>query len=149
MAVENFSFWIWLAAVLLIVGIGLGSMVRAYWGKESVVVIFPDPIATDPVPTLQPEAASRFQQACTAYRNGQYRQAIDQFTQAIQHDPDLAEAYHNRGRAIVNLRRIPEGIADLVKAGEIYSQQNNGAELTQLKQDLSVLKGQKDKATQG
>lgn len=139
---ESFSFWLWLGVVVLIVGIGLGSMITAYWGKDSVAVIFPDPIAPNPVPTLQTEAANSFQQACESYRNGQYRQAIEQFSQAIQQDPDLAEAYHNRGRAIANLRRIPEAVADLVKAGECYSQQNNGTELAKLKQDLSSLQPQ-------
>jgi tetratricopeptide (TPR) repeat protein len=139
--VENLSFWIWVAAILLIAGSGLGAMLFAYWGKGSVVVVFPDAIAADPpAPTLNPEAAAEFQQGCEAYRTGRYRQAVTRFTQALQFDPELAEAYHNRGRATANLRRVTDAVADLVKASELYLQQGNVTELAQLKQDLETLK---------
>jgi tetratricopeptide (TPR) repeat protein len=143
---ENLSFGLWLGVVLLIVGIGLTSMISAYWGQESVTVIFPEPLtrpADAPLPTLQPEAAEAFEQGCLAYQASQYRRAVDEFTKALQQDSTFAEAYHNRGRVIANLRRIPEGVADLVKASELYLQQGNSSELAQLKQDLALLQRQK------
>jgi tetratricopeptide (TPR) repeat protein len=136
------SFWIWLIFLILIVGIGLGAMLSAYWGKGSVAVVFPEPIAAEnmPVPTLNPDAATVFQQGCEAYRTGHYRQAVEWFSQALHLDPQLAEAYYNRGRASANLRRITEAVADLVKASELYLEQGNVAPIAQLKQDLELLK---------
>ncbi len=139
------SFWIWLIVLIAVAGIGLGSMLSAYWGKDSVAVVFPEPIAADamPLPTLIPEAATAFQQGCEVYRSGQYRRAITCFNQALQLDPQLAEAYYNRGRASANLRRVTDAVADLVKASELYLEQGNTAPIAQLKQDLERLKSQK------
>jgi tetratricopeptide (TPR) repeat protein len=140
---ESFSFWIWLIAVGLIAGFALSAMVSAYWGKGSVAVVFAEPIApveAQPIPTLNPEAAECFQQGCAAYRNGQYRQAVTYFSQAIQLDNEFAEAYHNRGRATANLRRVTEAIPDLVKASDLYLQQGDTAQAEQIKQDLLQLK---------
>lgn len=125
-------------------------MISAYWGKDSVAVVFPEPIglaAGLPVPTLNPEAATQFQQGCAAYQAGQYRQAVDCFSQAIQLDPELAEAHHNRARATANLRRLTDAVAELVRASERYSQQDNAAGLSQVKQDLAVLKAKKEQET--
>lgn len=143
---ENLSFGLWLGVVLLIAGFGLTAMISAYWGRESVAVIFPEPLvpsADKPLPTLQPEAAAAFEQGCAAYRANQFRRAVDCLTQTIQIDPTFAEAYHNRGRAIANLRRVPDGVADLVKASDLYLEQGQTDRLAQLKQDLALLQGQK------
>lgn len=117
-------------------------MLSAYWGRGSVAVVFPDPVAAEvmPVPTLNPDAATAFQQGCEAYRAGHYRQAIACFSQSLHLDPQFAEAYYNRGRASANLRRITEAVADLVRASELYLDQGNVAPLAQLKQDLELLK---------
>jgi len=133
------SFWIWLIVLVGIAGVGLSVMVSAYWGQGSVVVVFPEPLAPVPAPTLNPEAAAQFQQGCLQYRGGAYRKAVTCFRQAIQLDPEFAEAQHNLGRATANLRRVTEAIADLVKASDLYSQQGNGEMLAQLKQDLETL----------
>ena len=45
--------------------------------------------------------------------------AIDDYTQAIRLDANLAEAYYNRGLALLASHRDAEGIADLSKAGEL------------------------------
>jgi tetratricopeptide (TPR) repeat protein len=135
------SFWIWLLALLLIAGGGLGAMLFAYWGKGSVAVVFPEPIAANPpAPTLNSEAAALFEKGCESYRAGRYRQAVTRFTEALQLDAKCAEAYHNRGRATANLRRVTDAVADLVKASELYLQQSKVTELAQLKQDLATLK---------
>lgn len=48
-----------------------------------------------------------------------YRQAIDDYTRAIDIDSTLAEAYYNRGLCYIQLERQAEGVADLSKAGEL------------------------------
>jgi tetratricopeptide (TPR) repeat protein len=140
---ESLSFWIWLIAIGLIAGIGLSAMVSAYWGQGSVEVVFAEPVAAveaEPIPTLNPKAADCFQQACVAYQSGQYRQAVADLSQAIQLDAEFAEAYHNRGRATANLRRVTDAIPDLLKASELYLQQGETAQAEQIKQDLMRLK---------
>ncbi|MCU0524110.1 MAG: tetratricopeptide repeat protein [Elainella sp. Prado103] len=99
------------------------------------------PVAISDTPELA--SVALFRAGCEAFQAGQYRRAIDQFTQALQQEPDWAAAYHNRGRATANLRRVPEGVADLVKAGDLYLQQGKAIELEQIKQDLAQLKAMK------
>lgn len=48
-----------------------------------------------------------------------YQRAIDDYTQAIGLEQDLAEAYFNRGLARIYSNSVSEGIADLGKAGEL------------------------------
>ena len=50
---------------------------------------------------------------------GEYDKAIDRYTQALELDAHLAEAYYNRGLAYINADHKIEGIADLSKAGEL------------------------------
>lgn len=151
---DSLSFGIWVSVIGIIAGIGLGSMISAYRGKGSVAVIFPEPIADPPPPTasetaeVELAAVPLFQAGCAAFQSGHYRRAIEQFTQALQQEPDWAAAYHNRGRATANLRRVPEGIADLVKAGDLYLQQGETTGLAQIKQDLDRLKTNQVKMNQ-
>ena len=51
--------------------------------------------------------------------NGEYAEAIVDYSAAIEHDADLAEAYYNRGMARLAIDDKPNGIADLSKAGEL------------------------------
>lgn len=57
---------------------------------------------------------------------GRYADAIVAFTKAIELSPNMAEAYYNRGLTYLYLKKNPEGVADLSKAGElgIYSAYN-------------------------
>ena len=48
-----------------------------------------------------------------------YQHAVADYTKAIELDPNLAEAYFNRGLALVRLKKTQDGIADLSKAGEL------------------------------
>ena len=48
-----------------------------------------------------------------------YRRAIEDYSQAILLEERLAEAYFNRGLALIYLKREAEGISDLSKAGEL------------------------------
>ena len=53
-----------------------------------------------------------------ALRND-YLRAIDDYTRAIALEQTLAEAWYNRGLALIYAKREAEGIADLSKAGEL------------------------------
>lgn len=54
---------------------------------------------------------------------GQYGQAVARFTEVLEHDPDFAEAYNERGKAyfLQSMQNIPEGphirVLPLVLAG--------------------------------
>ena len=48
-----------------------------------------------------------------------YQRAIDDFTQAVSLDPNLGEAYYNRGLCAIYSKQVEEGIRDLSKAGEL------------------------------
>lgn len=48
-----------------------------------------------------------------------FQHAIEDYGRSIELDPSLAEAYYNRGLALVRLNRVKEGTADLSKAGEL------------------------------
>ena len=49
----------------------------------------------------------------------EYKDAIDNYTHAIQLDNDFAEAYFNRGLTYVYIGENEKGLADLSKAGEL------------------------------
>lgn len=49
----------------------------------------------------------------------EYAQAIDDYSQAIKIDTNLAEAHYNKGLALIYTNRISEGIEELSKAGEL------------------------------
>ena len=52
-------------------------------------------------------------------RNAIFRAAIQDYSEAIQRDPEFAEAYFNRGLARLSQGDANRGIADLSKAGEL------------------------------
>ena len=52
-------------------------------------------------------------------RSGRYDQAAEDFTTAIRYQPQLAEAYVNRGAARIGLHQFKESLADLNKALEL------------------------------
>lgn len=45
--------------------------------------------------------------------------AVESFTQALQQDSNMAEAYYNRGLVYIKMGDIRKGVADLSKAGEL------------------------------
>jgi tetratricopeptide (TPR) repeat protein len=137
---ETLPFTLWVLFVAFIFAVGLGSMLRAYWGRGSLEIIFTEAIHPAPPPTLNEDAALQFEQGCDAFEAKQYRQAIDRFRRAIQLDPSFAEAYHNRGRATANSRQLNEAIGDLLQASDRYLEQDNQAGLDRVRQDLETLK---------
>jgi thioredoxin-like negative regulator of GroEL len=134
-----FSFLIWVTVIGAIALFAVISMAQAYVGKGSLALVFSEPLSL-PTPTLNSEAATQFQQGCSAFQAKKYGKAADYLAAAIQLDSSFAEAYHNRGRAIANLRKDNEAANTLVKAGELYLQQDNTTGYEQVKQDLKLLK---------
>ena len=53
------------------------------------------------------------------YAQGDYDKAIEDYTHAIDHNKGLAEAFFNRGLALIHSNKVKEGIEDLSKAGEL------------------------------
>ena len=53
----------------------------------------------------------------------EFNKAVDDYTKAIQYDPNLAEAYYNRALTLLYLDQKPKAIKDLSKAGELGIQE--------------------------
>ncbi|MGK7873033.1 MAG: tetratricopeptide repeat protein [Xenococcaceae cyanobacterium] len=137
------NFLTWFIVIAAVMGIGLGAMIWAYIGSGSTSLLFPNPVPAPPSfpPSNVPsELADYFQQGCDAYQAGNYRQAIDKFSQAIQLVSTFAEAYHNRGLAFANLRQDDDAVSNLVSAGEFYAQRGNQEGIAIVKQNLEALK---------
>lgn len=131
--------------VVAALGIGIGTMTWAYFGKGSISVLFKEPILNSPeFPDTDAgsKAAVYFQAGIEAYQSENYRQAEEKFTSAIQ-QMATAEAYHNRGLIFANLRSDGEAVADLIRASELYQQQGNGFAIDTIKQNLAALKQRK------
>lgn len=144
MEITNFiALSVIVAAVL---GIGLGTMTWAYFGKGSVSVLFKEPILSSPefpATDAGSKASVYFQAGIEAYQSGNYRKAKDKFSSALQLVSTWAEAYHNRGLACANLRSDDDAVANLISASEFYQQQGNGFAIDLIKQNLSALKQRK------
>jgi tetratricopeptide (TPR) repeat protein len=48
-----------------------------------------------------------------------YQHAAEDFNRAIELDANIPEAWYNRGLVYIYSGKIPEGISDLSKAGEL------------------------------
>ncbi|MBE9181253.1 hypothetical protein IQ268_22075 [Oculatella sp. LEGE 06141] len=138
---ETAHFLTWFAFIAAIAGGGIAAMVWAYQGSGSVSVLFDQPVTTlSERADIPPALTNQFQAGVATYQAGHYRTASDQFAEVIQQMPTLAEAHHNRGLAIANLRQDREAVANLVAAAELYLQQDNQTAFQQVKQHLEVLK---------
>jgi tetratricopeptide (TPR) repeat protein len=51
--------------------------------------------------------------------SGELPAAYDDYTRAIELDPDLGEAYYNRGLVQIFMKDTRKGCMDLSKAGEL------------------------------
>jgi tetratricopeptide (TPR) repeat protein len=132
--------------IVTVLGIGVGTMTWAYFGKGSVSVLFKEPILSVPefpATDAGKKASVYFQEGIEAYQSGNYRQAKDNFTSTIQLISTLAEAYHNRGLAFANLRSDDAAVVDLISASELYQKQDNRIALDLIKQNLEALKKRK------
>ncbi len=68
----------------------------------------------------EPTDAAGFLDRGSRYgRNGVYHRAIQDFTTAIELDPELAEAWYNRGCSWYEVGGFDKSIADLTRAIEL------------------------------
>lgn len=138
--------------LLLVLGIGLGTMIWAYVGSGSTDILFPDPMSVldrengsplDGLDGMEATVTTTFDRGTNAYKQKKYRQAIEDFSTCIDRVGSLAEAYHNRGLAFANLCQDREAVENLVKAGELYAEGNYEPGLRQIRQHLEVLQTRK------
>ena len=84
---------------------------------------------------LAPQNAYLFYNRGNLYaERGDYQRAIADYSQALNLNKDLAEAWFNRGLTKIYAKHVAEGIEDLSKAGELG-----------LYQAYSVIKKYRDK----
>lgn len=125
----------WLVVVLGILGVGMGSMLRAYRRPAGLAVLFPAPVVNLSVP-LADAPRARFQAGVADFERGRYAQAIGQFRQVVDQAPTCAEALHNGGLAYANLGNDNLAVQALVQASDRYDQQGTKAGLDRVKYAL-------------
>ncbi len=137
MEVSN-NGWVVLVVVLAILGIGGGAIAATTLRPLGQRIPFKVPI-TDLSTPISGEARHQFNQGILAYREQAYTKAIDCFTKVIEHEPTLAEAFHNRARARANLDKQQDAVADFVTASDIYDRQGTKSGIDWIKADLNCL----------
>ena len=87
----------------------------------------------DIVIRVLPEFAQAYHGRGLAFYNDEKEElALEDFTKAIELKPDFADAYRNRGVLHLNVRRIPEGVADLREARRLYLEAGITAEAAEV-----------------
>ncbi|PSB04588.1 tetratricopeptide repeat-containing S1 family peptidase [Merismopedia glauca] len=69
-----------------------------------------------PVIAVAPKADDFYLQANDKYEKGNYQEAIENYTKAIEIDPQYTNAYNNRGIAYGNLGNYQQAISDYARA---------------------------------
>ena len=67
----------------------------------------------------QPQAVQHYNRGVELQEEGNYEQAILEYTNAIELDPNFADAYYNRGIAYKNKGEFDNAIADYSRAIEL------------------------------
>lgn len=142
---EILDFVAWFTVIGGLAGIGFAAMMWAYLGAGSISVVFDDPIQLPeaPIEVSDVKAFDYLQHGINAFKTKTYRDAVVEFSKAIQAAPRLAEAYHNRGLAFANLRQDGDAARDLARASELYIEQDNQAGIATIKQNFEVIKARK------
>jgi DNA-binding helix-hairpin-helix protein with protein kinase domain len=76
-------------------------------------------VTTKKNPEPKRDYTEYYQQGYNSYQLKDYEDAIENFSQAIQQNPQYAKAYVNRGNAHYNLKEYESALADFSKALEI------------------------------
>jgi len=80
---------------------------------------------TSSAPWLAPhDARAHYNRGLIYFSLGQFESAIDDFTEAIQIDPELGPAYADRAKAYTQLGKTVEAQQDEAKARELVSSSN-------------------------
>ncbi|ESA35449.1 tetratricopeptide tpr-1 repeat-containing protein [Leptolyngbya sp. Heron Island J] len=130
--------WVVIAVMIGILGIGGGAIAVSILRPLGQNIPFTTPI-TDLSTPIGGAARHQFNQGIWAYREKAYSRAIECFTKVIDHEPTLAEAFHNRARAQANLAKKQDAAADFVAASDIYTRQGSRSGIDWVKTDLDVL----------
>lgn len=130
---------VWIAVVFGIAGFAMFSMVRAY-RKPIEQVPFPNRVVEASSIPLSTASQTLYIAAVGTYQAGDYRGAIEQFTELLSEEPNCAEAFHNLGLAYANVGDNNKAVRSFLKAGEAYAQQDTKEGLEQVKQDMKKLK---------
>lgn len=77
---------------------------------------------TPPLPSQREEAQKSLMRGIGLFESNKFQEAIPPLTEAIQHDPQLAAAYHRRGASYFNLGEIDKSLADFNQAIELDPQ---------------------------
>ncbi len=88
-------------------------------GKTSKLVVELTPLPRQ-VKEKTYQADDFYYSGLTAYQNGQYLQAIDDLTQAVEKKPSYAEAYMTRGESYASLKDWTPAHDDFIRAAEIF-----------------------------
>lgn len=139
--VSALDFLVWVGVVAAVLAIGMGAIAAAYFWPTGKSVVFDQAIA--PAPALAPSAQVSFQQGCEALAAKQYRQAIRNFANVIDQDPNCAEAYHNLGLTFANLGDDQAALRNLLRASDLYDQQGDKTGLDTLRSTLETLRSQR------
>ncbi|MBM4432468.1 MAG: tetratricopeptide repeat protein [Chloroflexi bacterium] len=80
------------------------------------------PTTTHGTTTRDSSAEESYNRGCELLDEGEYDEAIDEFTKAIELDPAYADAYSNRGWAYAITEQYDRAIADYNRAIELDPQ---------------------------
>lgn len=136
---ETLNFAIWATIVIGATSFAVISMVSAY-RQPITQAPFPDSVLDQPSLAISNTALTQFVGAVGTYKAGDYRGAIDQFTEVLNQEPSCAEAFHNLGLAYANIGDNDKALRSLLKASDAYDKQDTKAGLNRIKQDLKTLK---------
>ncbi len=136
---ETPNFLIWAAVVIGATSFAVGSMVSAY-RKPIEQVPFPEGVIDQPSIAVSTEALNVFVGAVGTYKAGDYRGAVEQFTEVLGKEPNCAEAFHNLGLAYANIGDNDKALRSLLKAGDAYDKQGTKEGIEQIKRELKALK---------
>ncbi|MFM2430638.1 MAG: hypothetical protein RLZZ511_1851 [Cyanobacteriota bacterium] len=119
--------------------VGAGLLVWAYRGAGSVGILFREVM---PLPAgLSPEAEQHFQRGIATYIRGQYARSVEHFNQANAAQPEpCAAALHNLGLTWANLKQDDRAVRELLRAADLYAQQEDTASVELVKQQLLNLR---------
>jgi Tfp pilus assembly protein PilF len=76
-------------------------------------------------PSANKEAVVHYNNGLDSYKKQDYNQAIAEFTEAIQRDPNFTNAYYNRGRAYDEINDFDRAIADYDKTIQLNPKATN------------------------
>ncbi len=93
----------------------ISFMVALFRDRQSILAT----AGGGPVPVNPPEDYLAYVQAVNAFNNGNYREALNGFTRAIELYPGMRDYYHWRADTYVQLQNYEAAIADYTRALEI------------------------------